>query len=550
MAFKRFEGGYLQVTGANSSAGLQMISVRVVIREEVSEYPFDVDGRGDPVDLSDQRTQGWEGREKTVDISTPGLLGTCRITKRYEASDQRKFFVPCPHCGAYQVLTEDHFDKEAVPPVYICAAHGCLIFETSKKAMRRAGTWIKTFPGDGAPGNVVEPSALEALGDRIWWPGKPDVIMDGRQPGFEFRALCNSPTKSWETIVAQYRDGLTGDEKMKVYVQQVQGDAWEATGEAPDEEKIFERRAKYEWRKVPLKALFLSGAADVQGDRLEWAVYAWGLGFTSWLIDKGVIDKDPNETEAWHELTKVYEKTWPDAYGRPWRLDAFGVDAGYLSQIVYRYVRLHASTGRMFALDGRAGWKVPFIGTPVKKDVDYQGRKIGACQLWPIGTWGVKSELYSAIEKLITGADKETGLYPPGTAFYGDACDLGYLQQLAAEQVVEKKNRSGIIELVWEKIHGRRNEGHDIAVYSRALAHHLADGMTPDEWATLAAQRGAKPEDVQRDMAALWATQAGPQAPPPDPLPAESARPHRAEQQQDEDRGGWFDGQSGRFFGD
>jgi phage terminase large subunit GpA-like protein len=496
--FKRFAGGFLQLAGANASSGLQMTTVRILVLEEVSEYPMDVDGRGDPVDLAIERTQGWEGREKIAYISTSGIKGQCRVTRKYEASDMRVRYMPCPHCGAFQPFYWDRLDKEAVAPTYICIASGCVIEESSKPWMRARGIWVKTFPGEGAPGKFILPEDLGNLGDRI----KPDVLMDGRQPGFAINGLY-SATKSWGRIVKQWREAQGSDEKLKVFTQQVLGEPWEAQGEAPDHERLFERRAKYEWRKIPRGALFLTGAADVQGDRIEWAIYAWGVGLTSWLIDKGIIEGDPNNLTPWSELNSVLEKSYIDAYGKPWRMEAFGVDTGYLSQACYRWVRMHAATGRVFALDGRDGWKLPPLGTPSTKDVDYQGKKQGQVRLWPVGTFGLKSELYSSIGKLVRGADKDTGLYPPGTAFYGDACDQAYLQQLTAEQVIERKSRSGAVELVWAKKQDR-NEAHDIAVYNRALAHHLSDGMRPDEWAALAARRGAAPEDVQRDLAKLW----------------------------------------------
>jgi phage terminase large subunit GpA-like protein len=499
MTFKRFPGGWLRVTGANSSSGLQMISVRVIIYEEVSEYPFDVDGRGDPVDLGHARRKAYEGREKEVFISTPGVKGSCRITKRYEESDQRIYFMPCPHCGTWQPFVWSQFDHEASPPVYICKANGCVIAETEKRAMRLKGMWIKTFPGDGAPHDYVFAEDIDKLGDRA----NPDVLMDGRQPGFAINALYSS-TESWSELARAYHKALDGDELMKVFAQQCLGEPWEASGEAPDAEKLFDRRVQYEWRRIPPGALFLTGATDVQGNRLEWAVYAFGIGYTRWLVDKGVIEGDPNSPEPWKELTKVFEKTWLDARGKPWKVDLFGVDSGYLSQVVYRWVRSHAHTGRVYALDGRDGWKLPAIGTPVKKDVDFEGRKIGAVLLWPVGTWGLKSELYSAIGKLIKGPDTATGLWSVGTAFYGEACDKAYLEQLTAEQVIERKTRSGIVSLVWEKIKNRRNEALDIAVYCAALAHHLADGLTSEEWVALAAERSANVEDVQRDMQALW----------------------------------------------
>jgi phage terminase large subunit GpA-like protein len=101
---KRFPGGFNQIVGANSSAGLQMVSVRVLLLEEVSEYPFDVDERGDPVDLAIARTKAFTENRKIIYVSTPAIKGSCRITAKYEAGDQRRFYVPCPHCGAFQVL--------------------------------------------------------------------------------------------------------------------------------------------------------------------------------------------------------------------------------------------------------------------------------------------------------------------------------------------------------------------------------------------------------------------------------------------------------------
>ncbi|CAI3958882.1 phage terminase large subunit family protein, partial [Commensalibacter papalotli (ex Botero et al. 2024)] len=41
---------------------------------------------------------------KIVSGSTPTIKGLSRIEKLYQEGDQRRFYVPCPHCGGYQVL--------------------------------------------------------------------------------------------------------------------------------------------------------------------------------------------------------------------------------------------------------------------------------------------------------------------------------------------------------------------------------------------------------------------------------------------------------------
>lgn len=43
-------------------------------------------------------------QRKILAVSTPTLEGLSRIEALYKASDQRRYFVPCPHCCHYQVL--------------------------------------------------------------------------------------------------------------------------------------------------------------------------------------------------------------------------------------------------------------------------------------------------------------------------------------------------------------------------------------------------------------------------------------------------------------
>ena len=52
---KRFPGGQLILTGANSAVGLRSKPARWVFLDEVDAYPGDVDGEGDPIALADGR---------------------------------------------------------------------------------------------------------------------------------------------------------------------------------------------------------------------------------------------------------------------------------------------------------------------------------------------------------------------------------------------------------------------------------------------------------------------------------------------------------------
>jgi phage terminase large subunit GpA-like protein len=100
---KEFRGGVLLMTGANSAVGLRSMPVRYLFLDEVDGYPADVDGEGDAIQLAEARTRTF-ARRKILIVSTPTVSGVSPIEREFETSDQRRYFVPCPHCGHRQWL--------------------------------------------------------------------------------------------------------------------------------------------------------------------------------------------------------------------------------------------------------------------------------------------------------------------------------------------------------------------------------------------------------------------------------------------------------------
>ncbi|MDR0363508.1 MAG: phage terminase large subunit family protein, partial [Bacteroidales bacterium] len=98
---KEFPGGIVVITGANSAVGLRSMPVRYLFLDEVDAYPPDADSEGDPLTLAIQRTSTF-ARRKIFIVSTPTIQGVSRIEKEFNETDQRYYFVPCPHCGSFQ----------------------------------------------------------------------------------------------------------------------------------------------------------------------------------------------------------------------------------------------------------------------------------------------------------------------------------------------------------------------------------------------------------------------------------------------------------------
>ena len=218
MLSKEFAGGILIMTGANSAVGLRSTPARYIFLDEVDAYPASADEEGDPVTLAEARSLTFAHRRKVFLVSTPTIRGVSRIEREYEASDQRRFFVPCPHCGAMQWLKFERLRWEAGQPetaAYHCEGCEAPIGEHHKAAMLAAGKWRPTAEAQ-----------------------------DSRTIGFHLSALYSPPGwKSWADIARDKEAASGSDEAQRVFRNTVLGETWIESGDAPDWQRLADRRA-------------------------------------------------------------------------------------------------------------------------------------------------------------------------------------------------------------------------------------------------------------------------------------------------------------------
>ncbi|MDF5957509.1 phage terminase large subunit family protein [Pseudomonas aeruginosa] len=101
---KEFEGGTLYCTTAGSASNLAELAARYIYGDEIDRWEIDVDDDGDPVELAEARGSTFGRRAKFYYSSSPTIKGVSRIADLFEQSDQRHYYVPCPHCRHMQVL--------------------------------------------------------------------------------------------------------------------------------------------------------------------------------------------------------------------------------------------------------------------------------------------------------------------------------------------------------------------------------------------------------------------------------------------------------------
>ena len=310
--------------------------------------------------------------------------------------------------------------------------------------------------------------------------------------GFHISALY-SPVGwfSWEHI-ARLCEAATTDEAKRSFKNSVLGETWIETGEAPDWQRLYERREAWQIGTVPSGGLFLTAGADVQKDRIEVDVWAWGRGLESWLVDHIVIEGGPEHAETWGELGLLLDRTWPHAArhaDRPrearhrHRLRGAGrLCLGARAWVTRRSRRSRASRASTAPRRSRAR---PTSTSPKAARSCAAARGFGRSRSRPSRARPTASCGLSAPtdEEIAAGAT-----CPAGYVHLPRGAEAEWVKQLVAEQLVTVKTKRGFSRLEWQKLR-ERNEALDCRVYARAAAWIAgADRWTEAMWRNLEQQ--------------------------------------------------------------
>jgi phage terminase large subunit GpA-like protein len=478
---KEFPGGQLVMTGANSAVGLRSMSARFLFLDEVDAYPGDVDGEGDPIALAEARARTFGFQRKMLLVSTPTIAGASRIEREYLASDRQKFFVPCPLCGSMQWLRFERLVWERGVPestVYRCTDCEGDIAEHHKTAMLAEGEWRATAEAE-----------------------------DPHTVGFHISALY-SPLGwlSWEQIARDWESAQGDERAIKTFKNTVLGETWQERGDAPDWERLAERREDFGLGVVPRDALVLTAGVDVQDDRIECDVWGWAAGFTSWLVDHIVIAGSPRDRAPWVELATLLARDWPRHGGTPIRIAKACVDTGGRDTAsVYGHIR-HLRDPRIAPTKGVEGWnRAQPVQGPTLVDAQVNGQKLRrGLKLWTVSVSTWKADLY---RRLWLGRGEDEA-FPVGWVHLPQGIEIEWVKQLVSEQLRTIRDKRGFTRQEWAKLRDR-NEALDCAVLARAALWLLgADRYGDRYWAHF--------ETEIADAAAIGTVLETPRPPEPD----------------------------------
>jgi phage terminase large subunit GpA-like protein len=479
--FKRFPGGFVKLVTSRSPASVKSTPTPRVIVEEPDDCDRDLKGQGGSIELAEERVKTYS--HSTVIIGgTPTIEGFSSIASAMESSDKRVAYIPCGHCGEEHVLdfanlkcnddeNQNHpkfGSKVPSTAYYVCPVNGCIWTDADKKRFVTNGRWVATAPFNGVAGFYFNELLSPFRGSKM------AILME-----------------KWLNAQYEFERGNPGP--LIAFTNSSMGLPYSYKGDAPTINEVIERALDYPAGTVPDGGLVLSAGIDVQPDRLEVVIRAFGRGEESWLVEYLQLPGRPGliEDPVWSDLDAVLFRKFRHARGFNIGITAVSLDTsdGNTSDATYKWVRSRQKKGIEFvmAIKGSSSAdKVVFTRPAAVIDTTKKNTKAAkyGVQVFSVGV--------SIAKDLLIGEKGRVSLDGSGPGrfhvYQGLPADY-YKQLLESEVKAPRLKKNGTTQKEWVKAPGKRNEVLDCEVYalhaSRAAKCHT---KTPAQWAALEAK--------------------------------------------------------------
>jgi len=416
----------LYFAGSNSPADLASRPIRYLFLDEIDKYPKFSGREADPIKLASERQKTFWNR-KTIKVSTPTTRDGY-IFREYEKSDRSRYYVPCPHCGKYQVLlfgqikwpkkekSTERIKNERLA-WYECLHCNKRIKDYQKNRILTRGKWVPEDAELDDDGTIS--------GD----------IVKSTHRGFWINSLY-SPWLSWSDIAAEFIKSKDYIELLMNFVNSWLAEVWEEKIEETTIDKIRTLSRDYDEGSVPDDVIVLTAGVDVQKDHFYYVIRGWGYYEESWLIRA-------DRVEYWEDIIDALFKTEYRKLSSNETLPVYMscVDSGYRTDEVYRFCRQWSDKTK--AIKGQEEITGGRFYRASKIDINSRTGSVirGGLVLWNLNV----SQYKDKINRLVTMRD------PCKWHIFSNPKEE-YLTQFTSEHKVLIRNRNtGRAKEVWRK---------------------------------------------------------------------------------------------------
>ena len=464
-------GGYLAVLSAGARGSTLMRTAEVVIVDELRAFKRDI-----LAELID-RMAAYGETGKLVTASSAGVEEQCKTTAELDKSDRRYWFASCPACGQ---RTPVEWKNVQLPkdgkkaPTYGWPCCGSIVSSRSFKAAVNAGEWRPTRAA----------AVAGTVGFHIDCFASPFETLPTIARMWQRAVVHRKTTGSYAEIRAFQMGRLALPFKPDPH-QGVTAERLDTTCRA-------------DYIDIPLAASVVVGAVDVQGDRLEAELSAWGaveveVGDTveggyhgvrhdgRWFrlqrsaLEYRRIVGDPGSAEVWNELLEFMETPRRHESGIKLRTVLCGIDSGgHHGSEVAEFCRVNGDA--YIALKGLG--ERTHGGVLAKRSVTQDTlHDWGPQGLLIVNTNLAKETGFAMMRQSCEGVEPRPMSWPLDESRYGPL-EFASICSETRERRVDKV--TGHTTLRWVKI-AKANEALDVLTYSLACVHYLGIGFVLSE---------------------------------------------------------------------
>lgn len=427
-------------------------------------------GHGNEIDKFEQASTSKEGEplklflerfknrphHKIILESTPAERCRSRIEKGRLSSTNCRFYIPCPHCGEYQVIGFDNIQWEHLSnghsevdlarrtANYKCQKCQGIIEDHHRPVMLRAGVWCPegcTVKPEQAR-KAAEQWATEDAYDlwkgwrnADWIEGTP--LRDGPDAGYQLSSFY-AMALTWGDIAAQFVSSKDNPQDLRNFVNSWKAETWEKDKRQTTWEELGKRIICRDNRRgiVPKWASLLTMGIDRQsagGERFPWVIDAWGPNDQVATIDYG-------ECVTFKEIEARLRADYPHAdCGPPVKIVFALFDSGFKPSGVYEFCRDVIKAGIQC-------W--PSKGSNTQLTSDFHRTILDAKTSMPGMTLTVVDTMRTQlwVESQIVNDDT------PYSIFNASSVDhMDFLMQLLNDMEVEELDKSNNPRMAWER---------------------------------------------------------------------------------------------------